>query len=166
MSAQYPQHKILRDIGSGINWKRPGLRSLVQACLRGTLQEVVVAHRDRLSRLGFELLEFLIEQSGARIVVMGGGEKSTTEQELGEDLLSIIHVFSSRHYGMRKYSTSNPKRRKRDRATASGETSEGGQDETAERPESADAMQEDQSDPDQGTSASAAEDLRHSPSHL
>jgi predicted site-specific integrase-resolvase len=114
LSAQFPEHRVLRDVGSGINWKRPGLRTLVQACLRGSLREVVVAHRDRLSRLGFDLLEYIIQQSGAELVVVGGGETCglTSEQELGEDLLSIVHVFSSRHYGMRKYRTAAPKRRR------------------------------------------------------
>jgi putative resolvase len=44
---KFPQHRIIRDVGSGINWKRPGLRTVVQCCLRGTLRELVVAHRDQ-----------------------------------------------------------------------------------------------------------------------
>jgi predicted site-specific integrase-resolvase len=64
---------------------------------------LVIAHRDRLSRLAFELFEFLVTQSGGSIVVLDGGDSLSTEAELGEDLLSIIHVFSSRHYGLRRY---------------------------------------------------------------
>ena len=109
MSEKFPEHKVVRDIGSGINWTRPGLRTILRYCLDGSIREIVVAHRDRLSRLGFELLQFIVEEAGGRIVVCGESEGEKTgegfqpESELGEDLLSIIHVFSSRHYGRRKY---------------------------------------------------------------
>lgn len=103
LTEKYPGYRVVRDIGSGINWKRPGLRTLVRSCLEGTIREVVVAHRDRLSRLAFDLLEYLVEQGGGKITVVGSGDRLCTADELGEDLLSIVHVFSSRHYGLRSY---------------------------------------------------------------
>lgn len=103
LRAQFPRHRVVRDIGSGINWRRPGLQAILQLCLRGALRELVVAHRDRLSRLAFELLEFLVVQSGGELKVLDGGANSSDDGELGEDLLSIVHVFSCRHYGRRKY---------------------------------------------------------------
>jgi len=110
LSEKFPGYKIIRDIGSGINWRRPGLRTILRYCLEGSIREVVVAHRDRLSRLGFELIEFLIKEAGGKLVVLDKGihgeEEFKGETELGEDLLSIIHVFSSRHYGSRKYKKS------------------------------------------------------------
>lgn len=109
LSEKFPGHQVVRDIGSGINWSRPGLKTLLRYCLEGSIREVVVAHRDRLSRLGFELLKFIIEEAGGKLVVLGeseakqGADEFRPESELGEDLLSIIHVFSCRHYGRRKY---------------------------------------------------------------
>lgn len=138
LQQQFPQHKVIRDIGSGINFKRPGLRTLVRCSLRGTLQEVVVAHRDRLTRLGFDLLEYLFAQSGAQLVVVGGGEKLCTEAELGEDLLSIVHIFSSRAYGMRKYKSDKPvsrpggRRERAKKAQESTEARQGGEGTTQE----------------------------------
>lgn len=109
LAEEFPQHRVVRDVGSGINWRRPGLKTILRYCLEGSLRELVVAHRDRLSRLGFELIEFLVKESGGKLVVLDKGVQGNTgegfrgESELGEDLLSIIHVFSSRHYGSRKY---------------------------------------------------------------
>ena len=109
LSEEFPEHKVIRDIGSGINWSRPGLRTLLRYCLDGSIREVVVSHRDRMSRLGFELLKFIIEEAGGELVVHSestsesGPDEFRPESELGEDLLSIIHIFSCRHYGRRKY---------------------------------------------------------------
>lgn len=127
---KFPEHQIIRDIGSGINWNRRGLRTLLRYCLEGSLRQVVVAHRDRLSRLGFELFQFLIHEAGGQLLVsdpriQGGsecdeqlfksdnGDGDPEISDLGEDLLSIIHVFSCRHYGKRKYSKSGPRAAKK-----------------------------------------------------
>lgn len=117
LTEEFPQHRVVRDIGSGINWRRPGLKTILRYCLEGSLRELVVAHRDRLSRLGFELIEFLIKESGGKLLVLGKGVQGKTgeefrgESELGEDLLSIIHVFSSGHYGSRKYKRGTSKKK-------------------------------------------------------
>lgn len=103
MSAEYPQHKIIRDVGSGINWKRPGLKTLLRLCMERKVREVVVAHRDRLSRLAFDLIEFIVKETGGKLVVQNQPPERSSDEELGEDLLSIIHVFSCRSYGKRKY---------------------------------------------------------------
>ena len=115
LSEKFPQHKVVRDVGSGINWRRPGLKTILRYCLEGSLRELVVSHRDRLSRLGFELIEFLVKEAGGKLVVLDKGiqgessEEFRGESELGEDLLSIIHVFSSRHYGARRYRRTSKK---------------------------------------------------------
>lgn len=113
LRSQFPHHQVIRDVGSGINWKRPGLKTLLRYCMDKSIRTVVVAHRDRLSRLGFELFEFLVNEAGGRILVQGSGVQGEPNNnsgdqfepgsDLGEDLLSIIHVFSCRHYGKRKY---------------------------------------------------------------
>ncbi len=70
--------------------------------LGGSLRELVVAHQDRLSRLAFGLIEFLIAEVGGQLVVHDSGGVSEND-ELGEDLLSIVHIFLCRQYGRRKY---------------------------------------------------------------
>lgn len=101
---KYPNHDIIKDIGSGLNYKRKGLRTILDTALSGNLGEVVVAHRDRLCRFGFELIEYIIQKSGGRIVVLDGSQNSPQE-EMVKDITSIIHVFSCRLYGLRKYKT-------------------------------------------------------------
>jgi predicted site-specific integrase-resolvase len=101
---EYPNHEIIRDIGSGINFKRRGFNAILESGIQGDIEEVVVTHKDRLCRFGFELIERIItKQSNGEIVVLNKKETSR-EQELVNDLLSIITVFSSRLHGLRSHS--------------------------------------------------------------
>ncbi|KAL6041057.1 Transposase [Balamuthia mandrillaris] len=90
----YPHHqKVYSDIGSGINWTgRKGFLSLLDAVLEGTVEEVVVAHRDRLCRVAFELLEHIFRKRGTRLLVHSShdGEEDGAEPAnvLAEDLMS------------------------------------------------------------------------------
>ena len=102
MRAVYPQAEIVRDIGSGLNFKRKGLRSLLERLLRGDKLKLVVAHRDRLARFGFDLFKFLIERNGGELLVLDAGMGSP-ESELTEDLLAILHHFSCRMHGYRSH---------------------------------------------------------------
>ena len=98
----YPQAEIIQDVGGGLNWKRKGLLSLLERLHSGDKLQVVVAHRDRLARFGFELLVWLVERNGGQVVVLGGTDHSP-EQELTEDILAILHTFSCRLHGLRRY---------------------------------------------------------------
>ena len=102
MQSKYPEHDIVTDIGSGINWKRSGLKAILGRAMRGQLEEVVVAYKDRLCRFVFDLIEWILENNEVRLVVLNQKEKSS-ESELAEDLLSIIHVFSCKQMGKRRY---------------------------------------------------------------
>ena len=99
----YPSHTVIQDIGSGINFKRKGLQTLLERCLLREIEEVVVAHKDRLCRFGFDLIKHIVEAAGGRIIVLDEEVHKSTEQELAEDLLSIIHVFNCRQMGKRRY---------------------------------------------------------------
>ena len=103
MRQQYPTAEIIKDIGSGLNFKRKGLRALLDRLMRGDKLKVIVACRDRLCRFGFELFQYLVEQNGGEIVVL---DKTVhcPESELTADLLAILHVFSCRMHGLRSYS--------------------------------------------------------------
>lgn len=100
---KYPDYTVVADIGSGINWKRKGLQTILVTALKGELGELVVAHRDRLCRFGFELLQFIFEQCKAKLTVLDSGEQRSGEQELAEDLLAIVHIYSCRSMGRRRY---------------------------------------------------------------
>jgi predicted site-specific integrase-resolvase len=102
MQSLYPEAEVIRDVGSGINFKRRGLRSLLDRLLRGDQLTLIVAHRDRLARFGFELIQYMVEQNGGQVVVLDATVHSP-ESELAQDLLSILHVFSCRMHGLRKY---------------------------------------------------------------
>ena len=74
---RYPNHRIVRDIGSGINFKRKGFKTILDEAIKGNIGEVVVTHKDRLCRFGFELIESIIEStSNGRIVVLNRQEKN------------------------------------------------------------------------------------------
>ncbi len=98
----YPETEVIRDIGSGINFKRKGFRTLLERLMQGDKLQVVIAHRDRLARFGIDLIQYLIEQNGGELVVLDQTAHSPQE-ELTKDLLAILHVFSSRMRGLRSY---------------------------------------------------------------
>jgi predicted site-specific integrase-resolvase len=100
---EYNTYIIISDVASGINFKRKGLETILDSCIQRTIGEIVVAHRDRLCRFAFELLKLFIEKSGGKITVLDDERNKSTEQDLSEDLLSIIHIYSCRQMGKRKY---------------------------------------------------------------
>jgi excisionase family DNA binding protein len=100
---QYSSYHLISDIGSGINFKRKGLSNILDFCKQQTIGEIVVAHRDRLSRFAFDLIELIVSKSGGKITVINKNDNSSTEQELAEDLMSIVHIYCCRQMGKRKY---------------------------------------------------------------
>lgn len=101
--SRFPDYHLVTDIGSGINWRRKGLLALLDEADAGALQEVVVASRDRLCRFAFELIQHIFTQRGVKLVVLDAADQSA-EQELSDDLLSIVQVFCCRRNGKRRYS--------------------------------------------------------------
>lgn len=100
---RYPDHTVVEDIGSGINWKRKGLKTILEKAMRGDISEVVVAHRDRLCRFAFELIQFILEHNKVKLIVLDSDTGKSGEQELADDILSIIHVYSCKQMGRRRY---------------------------------------------------------------
>ena len=94
--------RFIDDIGSGLNYRRKGFIQIMEQVEQGAISEVVVAHQDRLVRFGFEWFEHFCRRHGCVITVMNA-ESLSPEAEMTKDLLSIIHGFSSRLYGLRKY---------------------------------------------------------------
>jgi predicted site-specific integrase-resolvase len=104
LRTRYPTYELVEDIGSGLNFKRKGFTALLGRVLQGDVSEIVVAHRDRLCRFGFDLIESIATKNNCKLVVLDDSKQSP-QAELVTDLLSIIHVFSCRLYGLRKYSS-------------------------------------------------------------
>lgn len=94
---------VITDIGSGLNFKRKNWNKLIDDCIAGKIDTIYVAHADRFIRFGFDWFkEFLESRCNTRIKVINNVSMSP-ETELVQDLISIIHVFSCRIYGLRKY---------------------------------------------------------------
>jgi len=102
---EYSSYISISDIASGINFKRKGLSTILDASLQGTVGEIIVAHRDRLCRFGFDLIKLIIEKQGGKITVLDDEQNKSSEQELSEDLLSIVHIYSCRQMCKRSYKT-------------------------------------------------------------
>ena len=100
---KYPEYEIIKDIGSGLNSKRKGFNSILDAGIKGFVEEIVVTHKDRFCRFNFEVFEGIIQRhSNGRIVVLNQ-KKTSPEEELVEDLLSIVTVFSARLHRLRSH---------------------------------------------------------------
>lgn len=102
MRERFPSHDIITDIGSGINFKRQGLQTILRYAMLGQVEEVVVAYRDRLARIAADLVEWILAQNGAKLVVLHQTVDSL-EGDLAEDLMAIVNVFCCRANGKRKY---------------------------------------------------------------
>lgn len=101
MLAKGYQFEIIQDIGSGINYNKKGLNQLIDLITNSEVEKIVILYKDRLLRFGFELIENLCEKYGTTIEVIDNTEK-TEEQELVEDLIQIVTVFSCRLQGKRE----------------------------------------------------------------
>lgn len=122
---EYDTYTTLSDIASGINFKRKGLETILDSCLQGSIGELVIAHRDRLSRFGFELIKLFVEKSGGKLTVLDDERNKSSEQELSEDLLSIIHIYSCRQMGKRSYQVKNIDEITKDKTETDDITEEG-----------------------------------------
>lgn len=99
------QSITLRDVGSGINYRKKGLEELLERILRRDMRRLVLTHKDRLLRFGAELIFTLCELQGIEVVIINKGEQPSFEEELAQDVLEIITVFSARLYGSRSRKT-------------------------------------------------------------
>lgn len=102
--AQGRPFEIIEDIGSGINYNKKGLLELIQKVIDHKVEKIVVLYKDRLLRFGYELFENITKSYGTSIEIIDNTEK-TEQQELVEDLVQIITVFSCRLQGKRAKKT-------------------------------------------------------------
>ena len=104
ISSKYETFDIITDIGSGINYNKPGLKKLIEKINKKEVDLIIVLYKYRLLRLGFELVEYFAELNNVKIEVLDKIDKNQ-DQELVEDLVQIITVFSCKLQGKRKKKT-------------------------------------------------------------
>ena len=98
-SAQGWSFEVISDLGSGMNYHKKGLKRLLDDILDNKIDRLVLTHKDRLLRFGAELVFALCEARQVEVVIINQGENLSFEEELAQDVLEIITVFSARLYG-------------------------------------------------------------------
>jgi len=93
--------EVIADLGSGMNYRKKGLKRLLDAIIEGQIGRLVITHKDRLLRFGGELVFAICEAKNVEVVILNQGEDTTFEEDLAKDVLEIIMVFSARLYGSR-----------------------------------------------------------------
>jgi predicted site-specific integrase-resolvase len=93
--------EVISDLGSGMNYHKKGLTSLLNAILDNRVGRLVLTHKDRLLRFGAELVFSICEAKNVEVVIINKGEDTSFEEDLATDVLEIITVFSARLYGSR-----------------------------------------------------------------
>ena len=102
LRSRYSDGEIHYEVGSGLNFKRKKFLAILERVIRAEIKEIVVAYSDRLVRFGFDLVVWLCEQFDCKVTVLNQVVLSP-QQELVQDMLAIMHCFSARLYGLRKY---------------------------------------------------------------
>jgi len=97
--------EYIEEIGGGLNFKRKKFIKLMDSVSKGKISHLIVAHKDRLARFGYDWFEYFCKTNGCEILVLNV-EKLSPEEEMVQDLMTIVHCFSSRLYGLRNYKKS------------------------------------------------------------
>lgn len=95
--------RIIKDIGSGINYNKKGLNELIRLICNGDIERIVISYKDRLVRFGYELIEEMCRLNDVEIEIINSTTDESDESEMVKDVLSIITVFSSKLYGKRSH---------------------------------------------------------------
>lgn len=93
--------ELVSDLGSGMNYRKKGLKRLLDEIVEGQVGRLVITHKDRLLRFGAELVFTICEARETEVVILNKGQDTSFEEALAKDVLEIITVFSARLYGSR-----------------------------------------------------------------
>jgi hypothetical protein len=94
--------EIITDVASGLNDNRKGLNRLLDMVMNKEVDRIFILYKDRLTRFGFNYLKRVCKKMNTSIIVLSDSENKSMQEELAEDLISIIHSFSGNLYGMRE----------------------------------------------------------------
>jgi putative resolvase len=101
---KYPKHELIEDIGSGINLTKKGVLKIIDLAINGKIEELVIMHKDRLARFGYDLIEHIINKySDGKVVIVNKKKEIEPEEELVKDVLQIMNVFVAKINGRRRY---------------------------------------------------------------
>jgi putative resolvase len=104
MKQKYPNYEFISDVGSGLNMNREGLKKIIDYAIKGEIEILVIAYKDRLARFGYELIERLIKDySNGEIKIEYKEEEQTPMEELSKDIVAIMNVYVAKMNGLRKY---------------------------------------------------------------
>lgn len=102
MKEKYPDYKIIKDIGSGLNMQRKGLLELIELSINGKIDEIIITYKDRLARFGYDLIKWIVETySNGKIKIINRKEEETPENEITEDIIQIMNVYVAKMNGKR-----------------------------------------------------------------
>ena len=94
--------ETIEDIGSGLNYNHKKWNKLIEECMENKVDSIIVTHKDRFIRFGYDWFERFLSKYNVKIIVVNN-ELLSLQEELAQDIISILHVFSCRIYGLRKY---------------------------------------------------------------
>jgi predicted site-specific integrase-resolvase len=94
--------EVLTDIGSGLNYNRKNFSLILDMAVRGKIKELYISHKDRFVRFGYDWFEKFLKRNACEVIAVNN-EAMPPQEEMIQGLISIIHVFSRRIYGLRKY---------------------------------------------------------------
>jgi len=86
---KYPNHEVITDIGSGINFKRKGLLKLLDLAIENKLDGVVITYKDRLCRIGYDLIEYILKTYSNTKIIFENIENKSPQQQITEDLMKL-----------------------------------------------------------------------------
>ena len=93
---------VIEDYGSGLNYNRKQWNELIDKCMTNEIGTIIITHKDRFIRFGFDWFERFLNKFGVKFIIVNN-ESLSPQEELVQDIISILHVFSCRIYGLRKY---------------------------------------------------------------
>lgn len=102
LQSKYPTAEVIAEVGGGLNYKRKKFLALMERVMSGDIERIAIAYKDRLARFGFDFFVWLCAKHSCEIVVLNQVELSP-QREMVEDILAILHSFSGRLYGLKKY---------------------------------------------------------------
>ena len=94
--------EVIEDYGSGLNYNRKKWNRLIDRCMTNEISTIIITHKDRFIRFGYDWFESFLAKFNVEIIVVNN-ESLSPQEELVQDIISILHIFSCRIYGLRKY---------------------------------------------------------------
>jgi len=104
LKMQYPEYIFIQDIGSGLNLNKRGINKIIHLGIKGKINELVVAFKDRLTKYAYDLIEEIINKySNGKIIVLNVKENIEPEEELVHDIMALMNVYVAKLNGLRRY---------------------------------------------------------------